>query len=191
MPLPFHAAYAPSTCTASCLSAVTLSSRHTCQTTASSTAKDIGRCAAMVHLTLHKVLLFPSGSVTDRPVCRATPGSNAHEHCGVSPKTQRVSESEPAAHFRAKRYRTCQPMSCSLKLVHFSRYCEPKSYADFKAKHPERQSKCFPPTLQMLWDTRYGHSARALHTCNNAAHQHGSSAQRGEPARAAQGSAIV
>lgn len=79
MPLPFHAAYAPSTCTASCLSVVTLSSRHTCQTTASSTAKDIGKCAAMVHLTLHKVLLFPSGSVADRPVCRATPGSDAHK----------------------------------------------------------------------------------------------------------------
>lgn len=43
----------------------------------------------------------------------------------------------------------------------------------------------------MLRDAGYGQGAWALHTRNDTAYQHGSSAERGEPARAPQGSAIV
>lgn len=64
-------------------------------------------------------------------------------NCCVLPKRQRVSESEPAAHIHAKRYKVLLHVSCSAELINFNRYCEVKLYADFKAKHLRRQEQGF------------------------------------------------
>lgn len=159
-----------------------------------STVKYVGRRAATAHFTLHELPLFPPTSVVEYPVCGVTPGSDSHGLWTVVvyyPKGKEFLSRSQQPTFRQSTTKCACMWAAAQSSLILIGIVNLKHAQTLKKNTWIGRSKCFPCTLQMPRDAGYGHGAWALRTRNDTAHQHGSSAESGEHARAPRDSAVV